>query len=71
MNQPTPHSAQILRFPVARRHGADQDQERRSRKPSLLTSACTCHGAGCCRTCRAWDLRMRLAELIAVTLRRD
>ncbi len=66
MTQPTPHSAQSLRFPVARR-SADQDQAHRPCNPSPLTSACTCHGAGRCRTCRAWDLRVRLAELLAAT----
>lgn len=60
-----PHSAQILRSPIARRHAADQDLERIPRKQSLLTAACICRGAGACSTCRAWDLRMRLADLIA------
>lgn len=71
MIQPTLDSAEVLHFPAARRHSVDQDQARRPRNPSPLTSACTCHGAGLCRTCRAWDLRVRIDELIAATLRRD
>ena len=66
----TPQSAQILGFPPAHRRDVDRDQARRH-NPSPLTSACTCGGAGVCRTCRAWDARVRIADMIAATLRED
>ncbi|OIQ80992.1 hypothetical protein GALL_372530 [mine drainage metagenome] len=58
-------SAQILRFPPARRRDVDRDRARRRQPLNPLRAACTCHVTGVCRTCRAWDLRVRLAELIA------
>lgn len=57
-------SAQILRFPNRRRLIPDRTADD-CRGRAQLTSACTCRGAGICPTCRAWDLRMRLAELLA------
>ena len=54
-------SAQILRFPPRQRFA----QQRQRHPLNPLRAACTCHIAGTCPTCRAWDLRARLAELVA------
>ena len=34
-----------------------------------LGAACRCRGAGWCSTCCMWDLRLRLAELVAAAAR--
>ncbi len=62
---PQTASAQILRFPRRQRRYLAQRQARRRQPINPLRAACTCHVAGTCPTCRAWDLRVRLAELIA------
>ena len=58
-------TANVLRFPSSRRRDVDRDRARRRQPLNPLRTACTCHVAGVCRTCRVWDLRVRLAELIA------
>ena len=54
-------SAQILRFPPRQRFA----KQRQRHLFSPLRAACTCHVTGTWPACRAWDLRVRLAELVA------